>query len=62
MKKWRRDAEMHNLNRSIELGERVRHQGRRNKPLDIKLPKYCLMSNLLRGMYQRTGIEVVYGG
>lgn len=58
MKKWRRDAEMHSLNRSKELGERVRHQGRRNKPLDFKLPKNCLMTN----HQPHPGIEVVYGG
>lgn len=56
MKKWRKDAEKHNA----EAGRK--HQGRKHKPLNFTLPKYVSMTKLLRGMFQRSGLPVVYGG
>lgn len=58
MKAWRREAERHNEEKSAELGEHVRHQGRRNKAMPIKLPKHVTMSDKLKAMFLRVGLPV----
>lgn len=53
MKLWRRNAEELNLDATIEAGQRMRHQGRKNKAM-FSIPEQP--SGLLKALMQRVGL------
>jgi hypothetical protein len=58
MKAWRKEAEKHNLDASIEAGHRVRHQGRKHK-LPHNLWRIKLMYPLLIKLFKNAGLPVL---
>lgn len=52
MKAWRKPAE------KINEEEGKKHQGRANKEYKFQLPKYVVMSDLIKGMFSRVGLPV----